>query len=229
MGDMNRVRGGTRSRLLRPGAVALLALSTLATAGGNVYAATGIAERQSAAVTAASTTTTTPTPTPTPTPKSPSTTDKAPATKPDSRPTAPPAASQPKPPPKTPAQKAAEDKLAGEGAARAKAKSTGKPVPVDVDTTEKTTVVANPDGTFTSATTLNPERVKLNGVWKPIDPALAVAADGAVQPKATSVAMKFSGGGKAPLAVVDDRKGHVLTVTWPSTLPKPTISGETGP
>jgi hypothetical protein len=223
MRGATRRRTGTLFRLLKPGAVALLTVSALATTGSYTFAAAdtgnGAASTQSAA------------PTPKPTPSS-SSVNKA------TRPTTSVTSSAPfttatsglapsKPPALTPEQKRAQDTFTAEAAARAQAKVTGNAVPVDAVTTETTTMVANPDGSFSVSTALNPVRVEQNGAWIPIDPTLVLNTDGTVGPKATSLGITFSGGGTAPLALIDDHKGHVLTITWPSALPSPTLDGPT--
>ncbi|WP_344664582.1 ricin-type beta-trefoil lectin domain protein [Catenulispora yoronensis] len=111
--------------------------------------------------------------------------------------------------------------------ATAKAKATGKAAPVDSQTTIYATTVANPDGSFTSTENIAPQRVKQNNAWVPVDTTLKQAADGTWQTKASVFGVTISGGGTAPLAVEDDRSGHVLTITWPTALPKPQVSGST--
>ena len=112
-------------------------------------------------------------------------------------------------------------------AARTQAEKTGKPVTVDAGTDERTTVVARPDGKFEMVQYAGAQRVKLNGVWTPIDSTLAFAPDGSVTSKATTLAITLSGGGAKPLAVEDDRAGHSLSIAFPATLPKPKLAGNT--
>ncbi|MBS2545247.1 ricin-type beta-trefoil lectin domain protein [Catenulispora sp. NL8] len=211
--------------------MALLALSTLAAPTATADAAAGTGTGGHTALATATATPKPPSP-PKPTPSpTPTTSQTKPATGGKAanpgRPTTPalPAAPAWTPPKPSPEQQAEQDKFQSEAAARAKAKSTGKAVPVDADTTETTLVSANPDGSFSAATSLNPERVRLNGAWTPIDATLTLAADGSVQTRATTLGITFSGGGTAPMIRLDDRSGHVLTVTWPTDLPKPTLSG----
>ncbi|MEY9908244.1 hypothetical protein ABIA35_004477 [Catenulispora sp. MAP12-49] len=107
----------------------------------------------------------------------------------------------------------------------ATAKKTHKSVPIPAATTAYATMVANPDGTVSANSHVNPQRAKVGGQWEPIDTTLAVGSDGQLHSKATVTAITLSDGGSAPLAVTDDGAGHVLTLTWPGTLPKPTVSG----
>ena len=109
--------------------------------------------------------------------------------------------------------------------AAAQAKATKKPVLVDLATTEFSTLTAEPDGSFTENQTVAPQRVRQGGRWTSIDTTLAASADGSARPKATVAGIRISGGGAGPLATVDDHAGHVLTLTWPGKLPKPTLSG----
>src|SRR5262245_38386195 len=66
-------------------------------------------------------------------------------------------------------------------AARARAAATGKPVPIPELTTEDSTTVADPDGTFTLSTTVLPTRMKdASGAWENIDPTLRRSPDGSI-------------------------------------------------
>ncbi|NUS00003.1 MAG: PKD domain-containing protein, partial [Kribbellaceae bacterium] len=85
--------------------------------------------------------------------------------------------------------------------------------------------VANPDGSFGYTQTVAPVRTKQNNAWVPIDTSLVRASDGSWHPKAAAVSLTISGGGTAPLIVLDDNAGHTETLTWPTTLPTPQIKG----
>jgi hypothetical protein len=115
--------------------------------------------------------------------------------------------------------------------ASVKAKTNGTAVAVDTATTVYATTVANADGSFTWSESLQPQQVKQNGVWVPIDPTLVAgtgAAAGTWQSKATVAAITISGGGTGALTTEDDGAGHILTTTWPlGALPAPTVSGST--
>lgn len=113
-----------------------------------------------------------------------------------------------------------------EAGASAQAKATDQPVQVSADTTETRDVVANPDGSFTSHTTLLPVRTNKNGTWVPIDPTLQRNQDGTFSPAATTEDVRFSGGGSGPMVTLVDGN-DMLSLTWPTALPEPTVQGAT--
>jgi hypothetical protein len=120
----------------------------------------------------------------------------------------------------TTAQEAAMD------AAAAKARSTGKAVPVDALTSETQQVVAQPGGGFAYNGNAKPVRTKQNGTWRAIDVTLRTNGDGTVGPVATAYGkVAFSGGGNGPLAVTTDGATS-YALTWPGRLPKPVVSGD---
>jgi Ricin-type beta-trefoil lectin domain len=111
-------------------------------------------------------------------------------------------------------------------AARARALSTGEPVTVDALTTADSLTVANPDGSFTQTTSALPIRMKsASGAWEDIDPTLRRSANGSIVTGATPDALALSGGGTGPLVTFDDRAGHVLSLSLPVRLPRPSLSG----
>lgn len=114
-----------------------------------------------------------------------------------------------------------------EAAAGAQAKATGQPVPVDAATTEKDTLTANPNGTFTLTASSMPVRVREHGTWTPVDLDLVKSTDGkSWAPSAASVPVAFSAGGTGPLLTeTDPASGKTISVSWPSALPSPAISG----
>ncbi|MEV4560286.1 hypothetical protein AB0K51_25270, partial [Kitasatospora sp. NPDC049285] len=73
-----------------------------------------------------------------------------------------------------------------EDKAVAKARSTGKAVPVDAATTATDTLTANPDGSLTLNQSLAPVRRYQNGAWKNLDATLVKRADGGVGPALSS-------------------------------------------
>lgn len=107
------------------------------------------------------------------------------------------------------------------------AQNTKQKTPVDAATNSYVTLDANPDGSFTADQSLLPQRTQQNGAWVPIDTTLTVGADQLIHPKAGLENIALSVGGTTPLAVEDDKSGHVLTLTWPNPLPAPTISSDT--
>ncbi len=112
-------------------------------------------------------------------------------------------------------------------AAQAQADASGTSVPVDSLTTETYTVTANPDGSFTAATSLLPVRVKQNGGWVPVDSDLAAGPGGTYSPKATPNQVTLSGGGSSPLVVLSRPDGQKLSFSVPFTLPAPQVTGDT--
>lgn len=93
-------------------------------------------------------------------------------------------------------------------------------------TTPTETVTANPSGTLTLNQSLYPTRVRQRGVWAPVDPSLHLSSDGRLAPEAVPSGITLSGDGDGPLAVLTSM-GKRLAVSWPGTLPKPSVSGDT--
>ena len=114
--------------------------------------------------------------------------------------------------------------------ASAQAKATGKPVQVAALTTETVAVTANPSGDFTMTSSAQPVRVQKNGSWTAIDPNLVADPDGSYSPAAAALPLAFSGGGASPMITISapgSTQSHPqsLAISWPTILPKPTISG----
>ncbi len=112
--------------------------------------------------------------------------------------------------------------------ASAQAESTGRPIQVTAATDEENTLTANPDGTFTQDTSATPIRVQQSGAWVPLNATLQQNSDGTWSTGATTASLVLSGGGPAgsTLASMDD-DGQSLAFTWPTTLPAPTVTGDT--
>lgn len=110
--------------------------------------------------------------------------------------------------------------------ARAKAAKSGKPVEILSLRDERSSTVANPDGTFTSTEYVQPVRVRKNGAWTDIDTTLVEQKNGTFAPKAALTAMSFSGGGDTTFAEIE-KDGRTLALNWPDELPKPTTDGST--
>lgn len=104
--------------------------------------------------------------------------------------------------------------------------ASGQPVSVDAETTESSQTVANPDGTFTMDTSVEPVRVNHAGTWVPIDTTLHVQPDGSIAPAAVTTTESFSGGGDGPLVRIE-QTGKSLSLGLPVHLPLPTLSGDT--
>ncbi|WP_316742976.1 LamG domain-containing protein [Streptomyces sp. MK7] len=112
--------------------------------------------------------------------------------------------------------------------AQDEARKTGHRVEVTGQRTERDTVFANPEGTFTLEESAIPVRVaKPGGGWQSPDATLQVRADGRIAPKAAAADMVFSGGGaKDPLVSIQEG-GRSLSVGWPHPLPEPVLDGAT--
>lgn len=111
-------------------------------------------------------------------------------------------------------------------AASMQAQSSGQPVVVDDETTETSQVTAEPDGSFTLASSLTPVRVQQDGQWRDIDTTLQANPDGSVSPAATAEDVTFSGGGSDPAVTVSEGDSSIA-FDWPTSLPIPTLDGDT--
>ncbi|MCX4993731.1 LamG-like jellyroll fold domain-containing protein [Streptomyces sp. NBC_00568] len=92
--------------------------------------------------------------------------------------------------------------------------------------TEAGEVYATPDGNFEAVQHLRPVRTRVDGEWKSIDDTLSKQSDGSVAPRASAVGIEFSGGGTNPLVTLE-RTGKRLSFSWPTSLPAPTLDGDT--
>ncbi|MGX1367627.1 hypothetical protein RKD19_002986 [Streptomyces canus] len=111
-------------------------------------------------------------------------------------------------------------------AAQAKAKKSGKAVEIQTLRDERSTTVANPDGTFTTKQYVQPVRTRKDGKWTDIDTTLVKQKNGTLAPRAATTAMSFSGGSDTTFARIE-KDGHGLSLDWPTKLPKPKIDGST--
>ncbi|MER5764685.1 FG-GAP-like repeat-containing protein [Streptomyces sp. NPDC002082] len=107
--------------------------------------------------------------------------------------------------------------------ALAKAKETGQPYELVSARTENSDTWALPTGKWSVKRHGTTVRVRRAGAWVATDPTLQFAADGKVKPKASAVAIAFSGGGTGPL-LTGVRNGRTLSFSWPTALPKPTLA-----
>ncbi|MEU3648880.1 LamG domain-containing protein [Lentzea sp. NPDC034063] len=115
--------------------------------------------------------------------------------------------------------------LPDEVAALAAARKFDKPVKVSGLTTEASETVARPDGRMELVQSLKPERTKRGNKWVPVNTKLSKDADGVIRPEAATVDLQFSGKGKGkPLASVA-KDGVEVGLTWPESLPEPTVDG----
>ncbi|MGW1794228.1 LamG-like jellyroll fold domain-containing protein [Streptomyces tubercidicus] len=109
-----------------------------------------------------------------------------------------------------------------EDAALEQAKRTGREVEVASLRGESADVVATAEGKLQARQYLRPVRTRVSGQWKDIDTDLAKRSDGTVAPKATAIGLAFSGGGDKPLVTMH-KAGRELALSWPGTLPAPTL------
>ncbi len=108
---------------------------------------------------------------------------------------------------------------------QAQAHATGHRVLIPALATETADTYANPNGTYTLEQHSLPFRVHRGAAWVPVDLTLKRSATGAISPAAVPTQLAFSGGGSAPL-VQFGGAGKRITLTWPGSLPAPTLSGD---
>ena len=112
--------------------------------------------------------------------------------------------------------------------AAAQAAETGQAVLATAETTETSSVVANPDGTLTATLGAGPLQEpdpSSDTGWSPIDLTLQ-HVDGTYAPAVSAADTTFSDGGSGALATLD-QGSTTYTETWDGTLPTPTVSGTT--
>ncbi|MFC1440373.1 LamG-like jellyroll fold domain-containing protein [Streptacidiphilus sp. N1-10] len=100
-------------------------------------------------------------------------------------------------------------------------------MPIPSLTDVYSTMVANPDGTFTQTQSADPQRVLKDGAWADLNATLVANPDGTLSPKTSSEPLTLSAGGSGPLATMATTDGKKLSLTAPFTLPSPTLSGDT--
>ena len=106
--------------------------------------------------------------------------------------------------------------------AAAQAAETGQPVLATAETTETSSVVANPDGTLTATLGAGPLQEpdpSSDTGWSPIDLTLQ-HVDGTYAPAVSAADTTFSDGGSGALATLD-QGSTTYTETWDGTLPFP--------
>jgi Concanavalin A-like lectin/glucanases superfamily len=109
--------------------------------------------------------------------------------------------------------------------AGAKARSEGRPVIASALTTPASLTTVSPAGISTTTETLLPTRAWRGGAWRALNPDLR-ASGGTIAPAVTANGLVLSGGGRGPLAVLDNH-GRTLSLSWPGPLPRPALSGAT--
>ncbi|MFM9691837.1 LamG-like jellyroll fold domain-containing protein [Streptomyces europaeiscabiei] len=114
-----------------------------------------------------------------------------------------------------------------EAGAFALAAETGEPVEIIQQRTEDELVFANPDGSLTSETSVQPQRVERpDGSWEKADATLERRPDGTVGPKAAVVDLTFAKAGSSDFVTLGE-EGKSFTLSWPTPLPEPVLSGDT--
>lgn len=121
---------------------------------------------------------------------------------------------------------AATGRDSAERAASAAAQSSGETVEVLSARGERQKVYALPDGSFRMEMSVGPARVRKGSGWVDPDPTLQRRDDGSIAPVASADPMVFSGGGTTPLVRLS-RAERSIELTWPDTLPSPTLDGDT--
>ena len=110
--------------------------------------------------------------------------------------------------------------------ALARAKASGKPVPIDAATTPTQVLTANPNGTLSLTQSIEPVRARVHGTWQNLDATLIKNPDGTLSPKVSTGPVSLSGGGNGPLATMTAGT-RSLALSLPMALPAPTLSGAT--
>ena len=92
-------------------------------------------------------------------------------------------------------------------------------------TTATSQTLAMPGGGLSVRENVLPVRVQGGGGWVPVSTALQHGADGSWTAQALpGDSVSFSGGGSGPLAVISAGSSK-LTLSWPSSVPAPAVSG----
>ncbi|CAM3424246.1 hypothetical protein STSO111631_18875 [Stackebrandtia soli] len=119
------------------------------------------------------------------------------------------------------------DTATTEGEASALAVQCGHRVEVLDSRTPYDQLFAEPDGTMTAETAVEPQRSQRpDGTWHSIDVSLEPRADGRYAPSATVADVSFSQGGDEPLVELTGAQGSTFTLDWPGSLPQPSIDGD---
>ena len=88
-------------------------------------------------------------------------------------------------------------------------------------------VFAEPDGTMTLESAVEPQRVPVNDGWSDIDTSLQDDGAGRATPVATLANISFSLDGAGPMVEWTTTNGHVFTLDWPGTLGQASLDGDT--
>ncbi|MEU8764144.1 FG-GAP-like repeat-containing protein [Streptomyces sp. NPDC048659] len=117
----------------------------------------------------------------------------------------------------------ADGSMSEEDFALKRAKETGQPYELVSARTESSDTWAQPAGSWTVKRYGTPIRVLRDGRWVQTDPTLEFTSDGSVAAKATTVSVRFSGGGTMPL-LSGVKDGRALSLSWPAALPRPALN-----
>jgi hypothetical protein len=123
-------------------------------------------------------------------------------------------------------QPAAAPALLTEEQAQEQAESTGEPVTATAASTPAMTTVANPDGSFTTSVSAQPVQAYVNGAWTALNADLQQNSGGSYSPAVSSEPLTLSGGANSVLATMT-AADRTLSLSWPGTLPVPSVSGAT--
>lgn len=107
------------------------------------------------------------------------------------------------------------------------AHTTGHPIRVDSETTETSSVSAQPNGGMQMRIDTVPVRAEKDGVWSDLDASLHTNSDGMFEPKTAALPVRFGAGGSSLLDEVQTPGGDWVSETWPfGALPLPKVSGD---
>ncbi|MFG2040558.1 RHS repeat-associated core domain-containing protein [Dactylosporangium sp. NPDC048998] len=113
-----------------------------------------------------------------------------------------------------------------EQAALVTARVTGKRVRIADATSETVVAMANPDGSVSVESAVEPQRARVaDGRWADVDLRLRPGADGRLRPAVSVADVRFSAGGSGPLVELV-RDGHSMTLSWPGVLPAGVVAAD---
>ncbi|MFJ5116710.1 LamG-like jellyroll fold domain-containing protein [Kitasatospora sp. NPDC088548] len=107
--------------------------------------------------------------------------------------------------------------------ALARAKATGKPVPVPELTDEFSETVATPEGHLSRTEHPEQQRVKQDGGWAALDATLVPDQSGGYRPRAAAADVHLSAGGPGPLGTLTGSDGETLSIDSPFPLTTPAV------
>ncbi|MFF1792676.1 LamG-like jellyroll fold domain-containing protein [Kitasatospora sp. NPDC058263] len=122
--------------------------------------------------------------------------------------------------------KRADEKTVSAAADRAaaRAKATGKPVPVPELTDAFSETVATPQGHLSRSQHADQQRAKQpDGTWAKLDATLVADPAGGYRPRVAASGVHLSGGGPGPLGTLSSPAGETLAIQSPFPLTTPTV------